>query len=193
MNLTIGCAVDCCYVLSCFVLLSQFLWKYQSCWRFPDLMMRRTIQGVIVDSRRDKDMKQNCLPGSIIFGFDESHRMYYLNSMEKKMGIWIDHSTAQISRHNEHWRPHQQANLWNTWRWTENTSSPDSGLLKCTVVYFLSRLESLHVRVRKDNEMFNDEARCFCHGDRISLNYHQIYSIADLRTIIVDFASGLRQ
>jgi hypothetical protein len=67
VNLAIGCVVDCCYVLSCFVLLSQFLWKSQSCWRFLDLMMRRTIQGVVADSRRDKDMKQNRLPGSIIF------------------------------------------------------------------------------------------------------------------------------
>jgi hypothetical protein len=60
-------------------------------------------------------------------------------------------------------------------------------------MYFLSMLESLHSRVRRDNKMFNDEARCFRHGDRIASNYRQIYSIADLMTIIVDFASGLRQ
>jgi hypothetical protein len=41
--------------------------------------------------------------------------------------------------------------------------------------------------------MFNDEACCLRHGDGISPNYRQIYSIADLMTIIVDFASGLRQ
>jgi hypothetical protein len=127
------------------------------------------------------------------FGFDESHRMYYLNSMETKMEIWIDHSAAQISRHNEHWHLHQQAVLRNAWRWTENTSSPGSGLFKCTTMYFLSRLESLHSRVHRDNEMFNDEAHCFGHGDRLSSNYRQIYSIADLKTIIVDFTSGLRQ
>jgi hypothetical protein len=57
MNLAKGCAVDCCYVLSCFVLLCQFLWKSKNCWRFPDLMMRRTMQGVVADFRRDKDMK----------------------------------------------------------------------------------------------------------------------------------------